>query len=536
MLSPDRDGLIVMFRCGAIACMAITVCTCAAQDPLNRDSPQSSVAAFLAVCRAKDYRRAWRYIDVRKWPAGQRMKDGSQLARQLETILERDTQFDLAALSKDPAGANPGSNRERVDSFTLDGKTVDLDLERITLRSGSSVWVFSSTSVELIPKLARLLSDSPIEKYLPGALVNWTFLDTTAWRWIALLLLAAAVAVISRWVSWLTLRSLHPALRRFAPRINASLLDIFIGPLRLLVAVAAFRAGMEWIGPSPALRRYLDGAVALGFFAGLGWFSMRILDFGKVRLRMILGGKRESFTYSVLPLASRVLKIAVVALTAAAILSAWGYNTSTILAGLGVGGVALALAAQKTVENLFGGVAVITDRPVAIGDFCRFGDQVGTVEDIGLRSTRIRTVGRTLLTVPNGLFSSTTLENFSQRDKMLFHLTLNLKRDTTPSQVRTLLDSITHTLKRPDIEIGPIPVRFVGVGTYSLDVEIFAYVLTPDYDQFLQTQQELFLAILDEVETAGTALAVPTQAYYTLSGGAHRKPEEPALEEGPPAR
>ena len=106
--------------------------------------------------------------------------------------------------------------------------------------------------------------------------------------------------------------------------------------------------------------------------------------------------------------------------------------------------MALALAAQKTIENLFGGVAVITDRPVAIGDFCKFGNQVGTVEDIGLRSTRIRTLDRTLLTVPNGQFSSMTLENFSKRDKMWFHLTLNLRRDTTSDQMRTLLDSLTQ--------------------------------------------------------------------------------------------
>jgi MscS family membrane protein len=232
----------------------------------------------------------------------------------------------------------------------------------------------------------------------------------------------------------------------------------------------------------------------------------------------MLALRHQTFSYSVLPLSSRVLKIGIVAVTAAALLSSWGYNTGAILAGLGVGGVALALAAQKTIENLFGGVAVITDRPVAIGDFCRVGDQVGTVEDIGLRSTRIRTLNRTLLTVPNGQLSAMTLENFSKRDKMWFHLMLNLRRDTTSDQVRTLLESITQTLKEnARVEIGPIPVRFVGVGTYSLDLEIFAYVLTPNWDDFLGIQQDLFLRILDEVEAAGTALAVPTQAYYSIA-------------------
>jgi len=185
----------------------------------------------------------------------------------------------------------------------------------------------------------------------------------------------------------------------------------------------------------------------------------------------------------------------------AAILSDWGYNAATILAGLGVGGLAIALAAPNTIENLFGGVAVISDRPVSVGDLCRFGDRVGTVEDIGLRSTRIRTLDRTLVTIPNAEFSAMTLENLSKRDKIWFHFVLNLRRDTTPDQVRTLLEYITRTLREhPKVETGPLPVRFIGVGAYSLDLELFAYVLTRNMDDFLRIQQELILWVLEAVD------------------------------------
>jgi MscS family membrane protein len=236
------------------------------------------------------------------------------------------------------------------------------------------------------------------------------------------------------------------------------------------------------------------------------------------RLRARLGAKHRAFSYSVLPLAGRVIKIAILLLTIAAVLGSWGYNTTTLLAGLGIGGVAIALAAQKTIENLFGSVSVISDRPVSVGDFCKFGDRIGTVEDIGLRSTRIRTLDRTLVTVPNGSFSTMTLENFDRRDKMLFHFTLNLKRDTTPDQLRTLLQSITTILKEhAKVESGALPVRFVGIGTYSLDIEIFAYIRTLDGDEFMKIQQDLFLWIMDAVHAAGTALAVPTQATITYA-------------------
>jgi MscS family membrane protein len=345
------------------------------------------------------------------------------------------------------------------------------------------------------------------------------------WRWIALALLAVLVGGLSKLLSPLVRRLGEPALKRIAPRINWSLVEGLLAPLQLVFAVAVFRAGIEWIGPSALVRLYLERGVALLFFLSLAWLGMRIVDLIIKHLAVALQSNHQSFSYSVLPLASRVVKMTILLLMIAAVLSNWGYNTTTIVAGLGVGGIAIALAAQKTIENFFGGVAVVSDRPVAVGDFCKFGDRMGTVEDIGLRSTRIRTLDRTLVTVPNGQFSSMTLENFDQRDKMLFHFTLNLRRDTKPDQVRALLAAITKTLaEHPKLETGPIPVRFVGVGTYSLDLEIFAHVQTRNGDEFMQIQQDLYLWILDAVETAGTALALPTQASISYSNEDVPKP------------
>jgi MscS family membrane protein len=200
--------------------------------------------------------------------------------------------------------------------------------------------------------------------------------------------------------------------------------------------VSLFRAGMEWFAPSALLRLYLGRVLALLFFWGIFWLCAVIIDAVNRHLRARLESKHRAFSYSVLPLSGRIVKILVFFLIFAAVLSEWGYNTTTLLAGLGIGGVALALASQKTIENLFGSVAVISDRPVSVGDFCKFGGGMGTVEDIGLRSTRIRTLDRTLVTVPNGSFSTMTLENFDRRDKTLFHVTLNLRRNTTPDQMR----------------------------------------------------------------------------------------------------
>jgi MscS family membrane protein len=507
----------------ALSSPAQTSSEAKAHDPLDRDSPQSCVYSFLEACHSRNYARACKYLDLRKLPVDQRVQAGPQLAQQLAQILDRDARFDVAALSRDSEGDREDGllmDRERVDSFTVSGKTLELQLERMTLRSKLSVWLFSSDTVAFIPQLALVLNGSPIEKHLPVPLVNWKLMDTPLWCWIALVLLAAALTSLSGLLSRLALRRGEPILKRIAPKIDSHVLLVFAGPLRLLLSVTVFRATMESLDLSALLRLWLTRALALLFFTGIAWLGMGIVDLAISRFRFAIAVKHQTFAHSVLPLLSRVFKITIVILAIAAILSDWGYNTTTILAGLGIGGVAIALAAQKTIENLFGGVAVISDHPVSVGDFCKFGDRVGTIEDIGLRSTRIRTPDRTLVNVPNAQFSSMTLENFSKRDKMLFHLTLNLQRDTTPDQVRTLLESISNILREhPKAETGNLPVRFVGVGAYSLDLEVFVYILTRSGDEFLTVQQDLLLWILDAVEAAGTALALPTQASINYSFG-----------------
>jgi MscS family membrane protein len=485
------------------------------KDPLDRESPQSSVYSFLQACHAHDYEKASKYLDIRKLPPEQRLKDGPQLAQQLQQILDRDATFDVANLSHEPEGSRAeglAPNRERVDSFTVNGQTLDLELERIRLRSGIYVWLFSSDSIERIPQILRLTSDSPVEKHLPDPLVSWQIAGTPAWRVIALFLVALALAAFSRMLSRFALVCCEPLLKRVLPKMNRSVLAEFVGPLALLLGVVLFRAGMGWLEPSPRLHLFLTRTLTVLFFAALFWLTSAVVDLSVGQLRGALREKHRGF-YSVLPLVSRITKLIILALMIVAVLSSWGYNTTTILAGLGVGGIAIALAAQKTLENLFGGVSIISDRPVAVGDYCKFGDKEGTVEDIGLRSTRVRAPDRTLVTVPNGQFASMTIENISARDKMLFHFTLNLRRDTTPDQVRMLLDAIKKILKEtPKVEAGAAPVRFTGVGKDSLDLEMSAYILTQDGNEFVQIQQDLYLRILDAVMVAGTTVALPPQA------------------------
>ena len=217
---------------------------------------------------------------------------------------------------------------------------------------------------------------------------------------------------------------------------------------------------------------------------------------------------RRFASRSVLHLGRRTLNTVVIILAILTVLSNWGYNTATLVAGLGVGGIAIALAAQQSIANIFGGVSVIADRPIRIGEYGKFGDLLGTLEDIGLRSTSVRTLNRTVVSVPNSTFAGYNLENYSSRDKILFNPTLQIKRATPEEKVRGLVESLRQSLAaNKEVETVPTPVRITGLGSASINVEIFCYVLTPDINRFYTIQGDLYLAINRALEAAQIELA-----------------------------
>jgi MscS family membrane protein len=479
-----------------------------AKDPLGRNTPQGTILQFLEACHARDYAKAAYYLDLRKMPPADRAKNGPDLAMQLEDLLD-DTPFDIATLSRNPEGDQSGGSAgfEHLDTFHVNGKTLEMQLERVALRPGLNIWMVSAPSVAMIPDAHTLVAETGFEKRLPQALVTFEILDTPVWRWIALLLIGAAIWIASRFVAWALVAMVRPLVD--APG--------FAGPLRIGLAVAGFRAALELAPPSSLPRLFIERGLGMIFALAVAWALAVAVDIAADRWYSRLDPREQAVSFSVLPLGRQILKLLLYVAALLSVISAWGYNTTTILAGLGVGGLAVALAAQKTLENLFGGVSVIGDRPVLVGDVCHFGDRTGTVMHIGLRSTRMRTPERTIISVPNAQFSSMSLENISRRDKIWFHPTFNLRRDTTSGQMSSVLTSLAGILAgRDNVEVGAIPVRFIGVGPYSLDVEVAAYVKTSNYDEFLAIQQELLLAMLQAIERAGTALAVPLQENFAL--------------------
>jgi MscS family membrane protein len=272
-------------------------------------------------------------------------------------------------------------------------------------------------------------------------------------------------------------------------------------------------------------RQFWSSTATVITIAAIVWLLILFARWGEDYTRQALRSRNRTAATSMLHLTRWVVDLLIISAGVVVTLHYFRVDPTTALAGLGVGGIAIAFAAQKTLENIIGGVSLICDQVVRVGDTLKVGDTQGTVEDIGLRSTRIRTADRTVVSVPNGQIANMTLESISSRDKFWFHPILALRYGTTSSQLQTVLDDIRGLLGESRyLEPTSSRVRFLRFGPSSLDVDIFAYVLASNWNQFLEIQESLLLRIIDCIESRGVQFALPLQTIVTAAsnGAAER--------------
>ena len=482
----------------------------AAIDPLNRSNPRAAVTAFLQSCHDDDYGRAAQYLDLRRIAEKKRAMEGPELAKQLEAILNSDSHFNVLQLSQ-AAGGNltddPNPLLEHVASISQNGSTFKLTLNRVELTAGSPVWLFASDTVSLIPELTPTSTQSAIEARLPSFLVSFKVLDTPLWKWISLLVLAVVVSLLFRAAAKLV----GLVLRKFEARLKPSRRWVWIQsllqPWLVFVSAMAFGLAEQFIDPSALSRLYIGRVLLLVVVWSFAWCLINIIDLLLSRIDSLLDPRQRIVSHSLIYMGRRASKFAIFVIAGIIVLDNWGYNMTTMIAGLGVGGIAIALAAQSTIANVFGGVSVISDHPVMVGDYGNFGGVLGTVEDIGMRSTRVRTLNRTMMSIPNSAFAGMNLENYTLRDKILFNPTLQIKRGTPKDKIREAMKVLADLLRSDRrIESGPSPIRLISLSAASLGLEIFAYTLTDDMDEFYKIQADLFLEIDTALASSGIDL------------------------------
>ena len=483
------------------------------EDEFGRGSPRDTVKGYLAACREGDYEKAANYLDLRRIPG-----DGPTFARQLRIILSRTLWVDVEALSEDHKGrSNDGipPYRDRLGSIDTKAGKVDILLQRVPREDGFTIWKIAGVTVAQVPDLYAEFGYGVLERFLPEFFFKVQFFDIALWQWIGLLVLVLLAAIASWFLTVIVVRLLGTVVAFTKTTIDDKMRVEAAGPIRLAIAVLLFRAGLVPLGLGVKATEFISSLLSALFIVAVAWLLFRVTDVLSSVVEERLVERGEGGAMALVPPGRKFVKAIVMIFAFVAILSNFGFNVAALLAGLGVGGIAVALAAQKTIENLFGGIVLYADRPVRVGDFCRFGDKLGTVEEIGIRSTRIRTLDHTVIAIPNATFSNMEIDNITARERIRLLTILTVRYETTPDQLRYILVEIRKLLYSHERIISDTPrVRFINFGAYSLDIEVLAYINSIDWAEFLAIREDIFLRIMDIIEASGTGFAFPSQTLY----------------------
>ncbi len=470
--------------------------------------------SLLRYAERQDFATASRFLQ----PVPGQDIDLVQRAKEMQA-LHRWFKGNVDLLSDEPngtveAGLPPGEVRAGV--FAVGGTTTDVILVRVDDPQFGKIWLISKDTVARIPALyAQTRSEAPaaVDRIVPASLRSQQLLGMSLAQWLGWLL-SIPISWLLAWLLAFLLNAPQRAWYKFRKLPSKTFWESSLGtPVKCLIAVVIHGVFVYLLDPPLLYRAYYYRFLAALLAACFVWLVSRIIDRGfehaVTRTRQRGGGE------SILVMMQRITRIVMLIIAFVVAMALFGVDVKTTLAGLGVGGLAVALGAQKTLENIVGGVSLLLDKAVHVGDFCNIGGRLGTVEDIGLRSLRLRTLDQNLLVVPNGLLAHMQFENMKARPKLLIDQNFSLRIETTVAQLRSVLERVQSMLdEHPSIESGTSRVRVNDFAGAAFDLELFAYAKTGDWMQFTAIRQDVILNIAEIVETAGSRLAAPTQLTY----------------------
>ena len=477
-------------------------------QPGQAQTPQQALIALYSAFRVGDPEAAALYLDMRYVPEILEDVPPVNIARGLLFVFSQQNVLDLSRISGEPEGSLDDGLPEDLEQFgavTLSEEVIPVYLQRIEEADGSLVWRVSNATVVRIPDMWDELGYSSFNVWLSQVLPEFYFLGMGNFQVAILLLTGIGGWFVTGWISFLIAKLGG----RFTSPWRHALSRFLRVPLRLILYVLLIRVVIANLGLSVIAKAYLQSSPLEYLVAVILAFGLLNLyrDF-KIR-QLELQGDIE-YVALIKPV---VVILRIVIATTAALMWAdqAGFNVSTLIAGLGVGSLAVALAAQKTLENVIGAITLYTARPIRPGDWCRFGQIQGTVEEIGLRSVTLRTQNRTLVTVPNSMFSSADIENFSVRDRIRFYKLLQLQMPT-PDQLRAILGEFRALFAaHPMVKQDTVSIRLADIEAATAVVRLEAGILTRDYQEYLAVAEDLNLRIIEIVHQNGAIFSGPGQ-------------------------
>ena len=483
------------------------------EDEYGRGVPRSSYKGYNAAASEKDYARAAEYLDLRNLPMDVRKIEGAMLAEMFRDILNRALWVDTDILSDHPDGYTDDglpSYRDLLGQVEAGKKTYNLLLQKVPRGDGVDIWKISNKTVAVIPELHELLGYGPFGDALDAIFPDIEIFGTKLWQWAGLIIILVGAYIAALIITGLV----APIVRRnISPEKNEKLIPFIKGPLRFLVWILLAWSMESLISPTVTLKMLMKGGTLL--LIAVAWTLIWLFDFYIAYLQQKFENEDRLGALVLLKPARTIVRILIVLIAFLAWLDNIGFQVTTLLAGLGVGGIAIALAAQAILADFIAAIILLMAQPVRVGDFCKFGNTLGTVEDIGLRATRIRTLDNTVVSVPNAEFSKQHIENYALREKVWFHPKIKLPYETGKDTIRKIAAGIEEMLKNhPEVHDEPIQVYFTEIGDYSHNIDVFSYVATGDYGKYKKIAHELNTAIMEIVEKAGARLALPSRKMY----------------------
>lgn len=354
-----------------------------------------------------------------------------------------------------------------------------------------------------------------IRDHLPAGFQGMGPLGVAWWQWAALLLLVPAAMALGG----LLLRPVQGVLRRLVANTEAAWDDLLVeeirGPIVLMVSAIASRVLIGWVALDPRPLGWVVDLHQAAMIVALFWALLRVVGVVQRGAPTSQWVAQHPALRSLIPLGARIARVVLVILALLSVAAAFGYPVATILAGLGIGGIAIALGAQKTLENVFGSVSIGVDQPFRVGDLVNIDGVEGEIESIGLRSTRLRTPERTVVSLPNGRLAEMRSENFGERDRFRFRTMVGLEYGTSADTIKRVRDGIetmlrAHATTWPEI----VNVRLAAFGASSIDIEVICWVQVPAPFEFRRVREQYLFGIMRVVEEAGASFAFPTQTVH----------------------
>ncbi len=481
----------------------------ATETTLNISTPLKSVIALRDNANNHNWKEAVKYLDLRYIEPKISDEQAETLVRQLQIIWKQQNILDLSTISNTPEGHKNDklpAYRDLIGYLEIRKGKIPVYMQQVPDGKGGRIWKVSNSTISKLPEIWDELGYHPLVESISTHLPDFQIFGLYNFQLIGLLLI-----IFLSWILSALVRSLLQKLFSLTKYYKENMLQFIRIPLRLFLFFIFINMSIGSLGLTINTRVWLESGV-LNYLAGI-FLALGIIEL--ITAIFINRSEKNEHTLAVVRPLVTILKI----VTVIVIILSWfekaGYNVATILTGLGIGSLAVALAAQKTLENVFGAFTLYLAKPIQSGDFCQFGNISGTVEEVGLRSTRIRKLDRSVVFVPNSVFASSSVENFSEIDRRLYNKELRITLETTPAQIRHLLIALrTLIISHSKTLDTAARVRFENIERDCFLIVINVYIDTKSLDEYKAISEDINLHILEILAHEDVRLAIPEQQIF----------------------